>query len=48
MPTEANPHHFSKQTKDDVAISQIEDAVDFPPVPNLRITTALLEATTNK
>lgn len=30
MPTEANPHHFSKQTKDDVAISQIEDAVDFP------------------
>jgi len=30
MPTEANPHHFSKHTKDDVAISQIEDAVDFP------------------
>ncbi len=30
MPTEANPHHFSNHTKDDVAIGQIEDAVDFP------------------
>ncbi len=30
MPTEANPHHYSNHTKDDTAISQIEDAVDFP------------------
>ena len=30
MPSEANPHHFSKHTKDDTAISQIEDEVDFP------------------